>query len=130
MKLPITLKDLAPIEHIKLWTYKELWTIDEAAYILAGIDPDDVKISESTNWESAPPKYAHSYQIKFYNAMRRAITTAIEVGTLSPFTLWIEDENSYSGIVKVTNNTPVSACEIITARTNYSAESVRDMVKE
>lgn len=123
MEKPLTLNDLAPLHDIRLWGFKELWTLEEAAYIVAGIDPNDVKTSVNSNWESAPPKFAHSYQIKFYNAILGAITTSIEVGTLTPFSLWVDTNGWGDGIAKVPNNQAVSAFEIITTRTTIQPKA-------
>ena len=90
MREQATLKHLAPIEQIRYWQMVELWTIDEAALILAGIDPDDCSPSDGKSFESAG-RFAHWEQYKYACIMRRALISAIAVGELSPFELWLQD---------------------------------------
>lgn len=122
---PITLNDLAPLEEIKLHAMKELWTIEDAAYIAAGIDPDSVKDSESAEGESIPPTFAHPYQLKFYRAMRGAILSGIATGTLTPFDLWIKYEHHLNGyhVEKVANTYAASMNEIVTTRTTLNPKA-------
>ncbi len=79
-----------------------------------------VKESENCQWETAPPRYAHEYQIKYFHAMKRAIKTAIATGTLTPFELWIEQDDGANGsyAVQVPNNAHiVSTTQIIATKT-------------
>ena len=91
MQEQATLKDLAPIEQIKYWQMLELWTIDEAALIMAAIDPDDCSPEDGRNFQSAG-RFAHREQYKFACIARKAIVSAIATGELSPFELWCEDK--------------------------------------
>ena len=93
MREPAKLKDLTPVEQIRYWHMLGLWTIDESALIMAAIDPSDCNTRYSQEFESAS-KFAHWEQFKFANIARRSIISAIAMGELSPFELWIGGKGS------------------------------------
>ena len=89
MRQPATMKDLAPAEQIQMqWGMLGLWTIDEAALIMGGIDPDDCDAEDGRSFKSAE-RFAHWEAYKYARFARRAIVTAIAIGELSPFELWV-----------------------------------------
>lgn len=94
MKSLASMKDLAPVEQIKAqWWMLGLWTIDEAALIMGGIDPDDCDPEDGRSFKSAE-RFAHQEAYKYARFAQRAIITAIAMGELSPFELWVHDPYS------------------------------------
>ena len=94
MKSLASMKYLAPVEQIKAqWWMLGLWTIDEAALIMGGIDPDDCDPEDGRSFKSAE-RFAHQEAYKYARFARRAIITAIAMGELSPFELWVHDPYS------------------------------------
>lgn len=65
-----------------------MWTIDEAALIMGGIDPDDCDPEDGRSFKSAE-RFAHQEAYKYARFARRAIITAIAMGEPSPFELWV-----------------------------------------
>ena len=78
------MKDLAPVEQIKAqWWMLGLWTIDEAALIMGGIDPDDCDPEDGRSFKSAE-RFAHQEAYKYARFAQRAIITAIAMGGAFP----------------------------------------------
>ena len=73
---------------MKFWGMRGLWTVNEAALIIAAIDPDDCAAEDGRSFEAAQ-RFSHWEQNKYARIMRDSLIDAVVLGELTPFELWI-----------------------------------------
>lgn len=132
---------LSPIR-AKQWSLVKLISIDQAAFLMAGIDPNDMNKNKQGNWINTNQQYT-SFQFNSFKTYKQAIVSALLLGEISAYSkIWVfncsdnsiaisENNLAYCGINDIdTEKTVLQTSVFIQWLNRQEIKTMRQILKQ